>query len=75
MEKSQSKVSYPNVSNTNESIIINKDCLSGIFLQKLSSREITSVHAECEECSLDKKVRISNVCEREHRGASETFTG
>lgn len=59
----------------NESIIISKGHLNGIFLQKLSSREITSVDAECEDCSLNKKVRISNVYDREHRGASETFTG
>lgn len=42
-----------------------------IALQKLSSKKISNFG--CDKCSLNRKVRILNICDSEHREAFETL--
>lgn len=70
MQRSQQKISRQIHLGVNKSIHTNKDGLSS--LQELSNKKLVTVG--CNNYSLNRKVRILNLCEGEHEGASETLS-
>lgn len=71
MQRSQSKISTEIHLEVNKNIRTNKDGLSSVC-KSYQARKLINV--DCDKYSLNRKVRILNVYEGKHKGASETLS-